>query len=162
PASGNASAPIVIRSYPGERAILDGSYGMAFTWSPSGDDWTTTVGVADPHMVSVDDHRLYRYKDCATFDAFTWGPGVCASGTTVKVHLPDGSSPNLHTMRISKRNTAFFVSGQSYVYFVDLTFQNYGCGANAKAIYLNDASDNLVQGCTFYNDDVGVGLKRAS
>ena len=40
-----------------------------------------------------------------------------------------------------------------------LTFRHYGLGDYAKAIYFNDASNNLVQGCTFAINDLGIGLK---
>ena len=43
-----------------------------------------------------------------------------------------------------------------------MTFRHYGNGDYAKAIYLNNASHNLIQGCIFANNDLGIGLKRAS
>ena len=51
---------------------------------------------------------------------------------------------------------------QNFIYFLNLTFRHYGLGSYAKAIYFNNASDNLVQGCTFAVNDLGIGLKRDS
>jgi parallel beta-helix repeat protein len=42
---------------------------------------------------------------------------------------------------------------------MNLTFRHYGQGDYAKAIYFNNASDNLVQGCTFAINDLGIGFK---
>jgi parallel beta-helix repeat protein len=64
-------------------------------------------------------------------------------------------------MLVSRYESAFYVE-QDHVYFVDLTFRHYGQGAYPKAIYLNNASDNLVQGCTFAANDLGIGIKRDS
>jgi hypothetical protein len=45
---------------------------------------------------------------------------------------------------------------------ITLTFRHYGRGSWAKAIYFNNANDNLVQGCTFAINDLGIGIKRTS
>jgi hypothetical protein len=79
----------------------------------------------------------------------------------VYVRLAGDANPNTATMNVSRYNYAFLVE-QSYTAFVDLTFRYYGQGSYAKAIYFNNASDNLVRGCTFAINDVGLGLKRDS
>jgi parallel beta-helix repeat protein len=64
-------------------------------------------------------------------------------------------------MVISRYNNCFYVE-QDYIYFLDLTFRHYGQGSSPKVIYLNNANDNLVRGCTFANNDLGIGIKRYS
>lgn len=51
---------------------------------------------------------------------------------------------------------------QDFIHFRRLTFRHYGQGEWAKAVYLDGASDNLVQGCTFAINDLGIGIKRES
>jgi len=163
PRSGTAGAPIVIRSYQGENAILDGADPAAFAWTAqSGGVYRTTVNVADPHLVTADDQRLLPYQSLSDLQNLIWGvPGFYASGTTVYARLAGDADPNGVVMAVSHYNYAFYVE-RDYIYFLDLTFRHYGQGSWAKAIYFNDANDNLVQGCTFAINDLGIGIKRAS
>ncbi len=163
PRSGSAAAPIVIRSYAGERAIFDGADPAAFTWTAQGGGvYRTTVNVADTHLVSANDQRLYPYASLADLQSLAWGiPGFYASGTTVYVRLAGDANPASQTMRVSRQNTAFTINDQ-HIAFVDLTFRNYGLADYAKALYFDTASDNLVQGSTFFNNDLGIGIKRES
>jgi hypothetical protein len=64
-------------------------------------------------------------------------------------------------MIVSRFNYAFSVE-QNFIDFINLTFRYYGQGDYAKALYFNNASDNLVQACTFAVNDLGIGLKRDS
>jgi hypothetical protein len=160
PRSGTASAPIVIRSAPGERAILDGADPGAFQWSSLGGGvYRTSLRAADPHVVIAGGQRLFPYQSADELRSLRWGvPGFRASGTSLDVHLAGGADPASMTMVIARYNNAFYVE-QNFVYFVDLTFRHYGGQDYAKAIYFLDGSDGLVQGCTFAGNDVGVGLK---
>ncbi len=163
PRSGSAGAPIVIQSYSGESAIFDGADPATFTWTAQGGGvYQTTVNVADTHLVSANDQRLYPYGSLSDLQSLAWSvPGFFVSGTTVYVRLAGDANPNGQTMRVSRFNTAFTVD-DSFIDFVNLTFRNYGLGQYAKALYLNNASDNLIQGSTFFNNDLGIGLKRDS
>ena len=163
PRSGTAGAPIVIRGYYGETAILDGADPAAFAWTDQGGGvYRTTVNVADPHLVTANGQRLLPYQSLPDLQNLIWGvPGFYASGTTVYVRLAGDTDPNGVNMAVSRYNYAFYVE-QDYVYFLHLTFRHYGQGSWAKAIYFNNANDNLVQGCTFAINDLGIGIKRAS
>ena len=163
PRSGTAGAPIVIRGYQGENAILDGADPDTFAWTAEGGGmYRTTVNVADPHLVTANGQRLLPYQSLSDLQNLIWGiPGFYASGTTVYVRLAGDADPNGVGMKVSRYNYAFYVE-QDYIYFLDLTFRHYGQGSWAKAIYFNNANDNLVQGCTFAINDLGVGIKRAS
>jgi hypothetical protein len=163
PRSGSSGSPIVLRSYPGETAILDGSDPETFTWTAQGGGvYRTTVNLADPHLVVANGQRLYPYQTLADLQSLTWGiPGFYASGTSVYVRLAGDANPNSATINVSCYNNAFLVQ-QNNVAFVDLTFRYYGQADYAKAIYFNNANDNLVRGCTFAINDSGIGLKRAS
>jgi hypothetical protein len=163
PRSGTAGAPIVIRGYDGETAILDGADPATFTWTDqSGGVYRTTVNVADPHLVTADGQRLLPYQSLSDLQNLIWDtPGFYADGTTVYVRLAGDADPNGAEMNVSRYNYAFYVE-QDYIYFLDLTFRHYGQGSWAKAIYFNNADNNLVQRCTFAINDLGIGIKRAS
>lgn len=163
PRSGEQGSAIVIRAHDGETPILDGGDPSTFTWTHQGGGvYHTTVNVADPHLVTADGERLYPYGSLSDLEGLSWGiPGFYAAGTTVYVRLAGDADPNTAEMVVSRHNHAFYVE-QDFIYFLDLTFRHYGQGDWAKAIYFNNASDNLVQGCTFSVNDLGIGLKRES
>jgi hypothetical protein len=163
PRSGAAGAPILVRGYESETAVLDGADPGSFTWvAQGGGVYHTTVNVADTHLVAPNGKRLYPYQSLADLQNLIWDePGFYADGTSLYVRLAGGADPNGATMVVSRYNNAFYVE-QDYVYFMDLTFRHYGQGSWAKAIYFNNASHNLVQGCTFAVNDLGIGLKRES
>ena len=163
PRSGVAGAPILIRGYMGETAILDGSDPATFSWiAQGGGVYRATVNVGDPHLIMANGQRLYPYQTLADLQSLAWGiPGFYANGTSVYVRLAGDANPNSAAMIVSRFNTAFTVE-QNFIYFTNLTFRYYGQGSYAKALYFNNASDNLVQGCTFAVNDLGIGLKRDS
>ena len=166
PRSGTAGHPVQIRGYPGEKPILDGSdpASNVFQWSPYQKGvYMTTVNVADTHYVMVDGLRLFPYDDLTDLENLSRDnmPGFYNSGTTLYVHLTGDRDPGTAVMVISRYNNCFHVE-QDHIYFLNLTFRYYGQGDWAKVIYLNNASDNLIQGCLFANNDLGIGIKRYS
>ncbi len=163
PRSGTANAPIVIRGYTGESAVLDGGDPSTFAWTAQGGGvYRTTVNTANTHLVIANGERLYPYESLSDLQNLVWGmPGFYADGTSVYVRLAGDANPNSATMVVSRYNHAFFVE-QDFIYFSNLTLRYYGQGSYAKAFYFNNASDNLVQNCTFAINDLGIGIKRDS
>ena len=164
PHSGSQGAPIVIRGYNDEAAVLDGADQNTFTWTHSNSGvYTTTANETGVHLVLADGKRLFPYTSLDNLAALSWDntPGFYQDGTTLHVHLLNDKDPNSASMVISHYENAFTVE-QDYIYFLDLTFKHYGRGSYPKVIYMNNASDNLVQGCSFINNDLGVGIKRES
>jgi hypothetical protein len=163
PRSGEDGAPITIVGYDGEQTILDGADPDVFTWTPQGGGvYQTTVNVGDPHLVTAAGERLYPYGSLSDLQSLIWDtPGFYAEGTSLYVRLAADADPNGVEMVVSRHNHAFYV-GQDFIHLRDLTFRHYGQGDWAKAVYLDGASDNLVQGCTFAVNDLGIGIKRAS
>lgn len=163
PYSGTAGAPIVVRGNSGEVAVLDGGDPATFAWTAQGGGvYHTTINTLDPHLVTAGGQRLLPYQSLSDLHTLVWDtPGFYAEDTNLYVHLAGGVDPGGTAMIVSRYNYAFYVE-QDYIYFLDLTFRHYGQGSYAKAIYFSNASDNLVQGCTFAINDLGIGLKRDS
>jgi hypothetical protein len=164
--SGTAGAPIVIRAYDGETAALDGADpdSATFPWVHLGGGiYRTTVNVPGTHLVTADGDRLFPYQSLAGLQNLSHGgtPGFYGDDTTLYVHLAGDADPNGAAMIVSRREYAFYVE-QDYIYFLNLTFRHYGQGDYPKAVYFYDASDNLVQGCTFAANDLGIGIKYGS
>ncbi len=167
PRSGTSGSPIMIRSYAGETAILDGADPATFAWVNQGNGvYLTTVNTKDPHVVLANGQRLFPYDNLTDLQTLSRGntPGFWVDDyddTSLYVHLAGDTNPNAAEMRVSRYNHAFTIE-QDFIYILDLTFQTYGQGSYAKAIYFNNANDNLVQGCTFASNDLGIGIKRIS
>jgi len=164
PRSGTSGAPIVVKGYPGETAILDGADPAMFTWTNQGGGvWSTTVNASDPHLVLSNGQRLYPYQNLSDLQNLIWGiPGFYANGTSLYAHLAGDANPSTTMMVVSRYEGAFHVDGRSFIYFLNLTFRHYGLGSYGKAIYFDNANDNLVQACTFAINDLGIGIKRDS
>jgi hypothetical protein len=162
--SGSNGSPIVIRAADGEAPILDGSDPQDFFWIHEGGGvYSTTVNVADTHLVAADGERLYPYQNLADLQSLSWGiPGFLADGTTLKVHLAGNADPNPMDMRVSRFNSGFIVDSADHIAMIGLTFRYYGQGQWAKAVYFNGSSDCLVRDCTFELCDLGIGLKRGA
>jgi parallel beta-helix repeat protein len=163
PRSGLPGAPIMIKSYPNETAVMDGADPATFSWTHwGGGVYQTPINGGGPHLVMAGGERLYPYQNLAGLQSLSWGiPGFYTSGATLYVRLAGNADPTGVTMEVSRYNHAFYIE-RDYIYFSDLTFRHYGQGSYAKAIYFNNASDNLVQNCTFAVNDLGIGIKRAS
>ncbi len=164
PRSGSSGSPIVIRAGDGESPILDGSDPQDFVWLHEGDGvYSTTVNVAGTHLVAAEGERLYPYQSATDLQSLSWGiPGFFADGTTLKVHLTGNTDPNPLEMRVSRYNSGFIVDSVDHIFIIGLTFQYYGRGQWAKAIYLNGSSDCLVRDCRFEVCDLGIGIKRGA
>lgn len=159
PHSGTTNAPIVIRGFAGETAILDGADPATFSWiSQGGGVWRTSVNVADTHLMTANGNRLYPYQNLADLQTLKWGiPGFYVNGTTVYVRLSGNANPNSTQIAVSRESHAFWIE-QDFIYILDLTFRHYGQGQNQKVIQLLNASNSLVQGSTFGINDLGISI----
>lgn len=125
-------APIVIRGYDGETAVLDGADpdSATLTWIHHGGGvHRTVVNVAGTHLVTANGDRLFPYDDLTDLQYLSRDntPGFYADGTALYVHLAEGADPSSATMIVSRYGNAFTVE-QDYIYFLNLTFRHYGQG----------------------------------
>jgi hypothetical protein len=159
--AGTPEAPIVLRAAAGEAAILDGADPVTFAWTGEGGGvYRTTVNVAAPHLVLAGGQRLFPYASLAELQALAAGvPGFFGDGTTLRVRLAGDADPATQVMVVSRFNTAIHVTHDAVV-LSGLVLRHYGLGAYAKALYVDGASDVRVTGCTFADNDLGIGIKR--
>lgn len=164
PRSGTATDPIVIRGADSADVWLDGSDPTPFSWTHAGNGvYQTILNSPDTHLVIVDNERIYPYQSYSDMENLIWGlSGFYCNGTSLAVKLLDQSSPAAHSTIISRHNQAFYVNGRDYLSFKGLGFRYYGCASYAKAIYLNNASNTVIDGCDFQMNDLGIGIKRDS
>ncbi|MEZ4711198.1 MAG: hypothetical protein R3A44_28630 [Caldilineaceae bacterium] len=83
PRSGAAGAPIIIRSYPGEEAVLDGADPTPHPWTALGGGvYYTDLNLADTHLVAANELRLFPYADLAALQNLSWQlPGFLWRGS---------------------------------------------------------------------------------
>ncbi|MCP4676443.1 MAG: hypothetical protein GY854_13205, partial [Deltaproteobacteria bacterium] len=163
PHSGDADAPILIRALSKGNAVLDGGDPTTYTWKNNGDGvYHSAVDPRDTQLVLADGERLYPYASLTELRNLSYGiSGFRSEGNDVYIHLTGDADPNDAAIIVSRYNNAFTVEND-FIRFRDLLFRHYGQGSFAKALYLNNANDILVKGCTFAVNDLGVGLKRES
>lgn len=163
PRSGMPDAPIVIRSHTNERAILDGADPKQTGWvAIGGGVFRSSSAVADTKLVIADSVRLYPYPTLADLQTLPWGiPGFYTDGADLYVHLASDTDPNTVAMNVSRYTYGINVQ-HDYIYLENLTFRHYGAIPSSRAITFKDASNNLVHGCTFAFNMMGIHIKDQS
>ncbi|HXV98951.1 MAG TPA: right-handed parallel beta-helix repeat-containing protein [Anaerolineae bacterium] len=163
PRSGAPGAPIVIRGYSNEEAVLDGADPAPLTWAAAGAGvYATGTNVQEIGLVTANGARLYPYPDLASLQTLSWNiPGFYADGQSLYLHLAGNADPNNAVIVVSRYNRGFEVE-KDYIYFLNLTFRHYGQGSEARAIYFKNASDNLVQDSNFAINNGGIAIREES
>ncbi|MEZ4706365.1 MAG: hypothetical protein R3A44_04125, partial [Caldilineaceae bacterium] len=126
PRAGEAGAPIIIRSYPGEAAVLDGADPAPHSWTALGGGvYYTELALADTHLVAANGRRLYPYADLAALQNLSWQlPGFYIEGQRLYVHLDSDADPADVAISISRFNRGFNIK-TDYIYFLNLTFRHF-------------------------------------
>lgn len=163
PRSGEPQAPIVLRSYPGEEAVLDGADPTPRQWvAQGGGVYSTDVALTNTRLVAANGQRLYPYTDLASLQNLSWQlPGYYIEDQRLYVRLDVDADPNNASMVISRFNRGFTIRND-YIYFVDLTFRHFGQENETRALFFDDANHNLVQGSTFFMNNGGMTIQGVS
>ncbi len=163
PVSGTADQPIVFRGETG--ATLDGADGAiaaGVAWSgPASGVYSIAPGFATGH-VTTELGRLFRYDGLVDLQTLPAGPpgGFWFDGTTLRVKLSDGSSPETHTMHVARFENGFYLNGRSQVRIENLEIRHYGAGDYGKGVYLRFSSDCAVRGSAIHEiGAAGVWIK---
>ena len=181
--SGTAASNIVIRSAPGEHAVLDGTL-TTFnpTWTPvSGQPNTYQTAVTyQPSYAFYNGEHLYRYSTLNDFNTNKWGTdgGYFADGFQMFARLPDGQSaqfnsetgqytlPNFRIPNPLHSKAITLGSSASYVRIDGIEFAHYGRQSSdlvpSSAVYIEGGDYNVIQNCDFHEVGIGVSIKNAA
>jgi hypothetical protein len=166
PRSGTATQPIVIRSAPGEQAVLDGTdpaFSPTFTVHNAAGGVYKTPTTATPINAYVDGEHLFRYKTLADLEANKWNAaGYYADGTNLYVRFPDGNAPDEHTVTLPKHSTGLTLENKNHIQIRDLEIAYFGSGSFQRGIYIDGGDNNLIDGCDIHHTNIGVAFKRAA
>ena len=164
-ASGTAEAPIVIRSMPGQTAVLDGTDP---TFQPI---WERVDGEAglyrtpcavQPTNAYLDGGQLFHYRLLEDLRAKRWDQpaGYAVDGRHLYVRFPDGAPPGKHRVTIPRYTTGLTLNRRKHVHVIGLTFCYFGFGTYHRGIHLDGSDYVMVDRCQFHHTGIGVTLKR--
>ena len=121
PRSGAPGAPIVVRGYSNEEAVLDGADPAPLTWTAAGAGiYATSTNIQEIGLVTANGARLYPYSDLASLQTLSWNiPGFYTDGQSLYLHLAGGADPNNAVIVVSRYNRGFEVE-KDYIYFLNL------------------------------------------
>jgi hypothetical protein len=158
--SGTPDLPIMVQSYPGEQAVLDGAEQEPLTWvSEEAGIYSARVMDSKTNTVFADDQRLYPYKTLEDLQQLIWNlPGYAMQGNQIFVHLTDGLDPSAARMAISRYPHALWIEGD-YVYVMDLSFQHYSEDRYQQGAVHLSGSNGLVEGNNFAQTFSGVAVE---
>jgi parallel beta-helix repeat protein len=164
PASGTATNPIVIRSAPGEHAVLSGvdpSFSPAFVVHDGPANVYKTPLATQPMNAYVNGEHMFRYETLADLVSEKWDVpgGYYADGSDLYVRFPNGDAPGAHTVTVPKHTTGITLEHKSNIQIRDLEVAYYGLDAFHRGIYINGGDYNLVDGCDLHHNGIGVALK---
>ncbi len=180
--SGTPDAPVVLRSAPGETAILDGSDPALLNaeWSelsPQVYQHSSRHDVRNVSLKRLVDGKMLRAYRMATAEEVVQASSVFADkshtftelsiqaayasdGSVITIRIPAGSSIKDYAVYVSRSNHALRIDRKNHIQIHGLTFAHYGAGDYSRAIILNDSSDVVVQNCRFHYNNTGINLKR--
>ena len=167
PRSGTAGAPIVIENAPGERPILNGA-DASFTPSWSVHDVSAHVYKAPctviPQNAYLNGGQFFHYPDLASLLNSPWVQpgGYFTDGTYLYARFPDNGAPGTNVVTLPARTTCLTLDGISNWQVRGIEFCFYGLDEFHRAIYINNGNSNVIDGCFFRQNGIGVALKRSS
>jgi hypothetical protein len=165
PISGTEHAPVVVRSAPGQAAILDGTDpAFSTTWTPvSGTaDLYRTPCETSPTNAYLNGGQLFHFRALKDLAAGRWKQevGYALKDGFLYVRFPRGTSPEKHRVTIPRFTTGLTLTRRAHVHIIGLEFCYYGAGTYHRGIHLERSDHVLIDRCSFHHTGVGVTLKR--
>ncbi len=180
---GNEAAPLIVRAYPGERVVLDGSDQGALAasaWQAEeagiyGYPFDSDVGCAS--VIGKHDGKVLRVFPVKTLDELRKRTINDPSGNQLggpfgklgieaaiffdgaRAHLWVPGPINDYEIHIPHWHRGINIDTRNSVKIEGLEFWHYGKGGYSTAIYARNANDLLIQKCTFVLDDCQIFLK---
>jgi hypothetical protein len=179
PAGGKAGAPVVIRNYNGERAVIDGAdpalvdaswqEGPAGTFSAPFEGHTWNVSVEERETGAY--YRLYplrtmdeltsRKSAGKTFPQLGFTGAYHCDGKRIHIVTP-GADISEYRVHAATRTRGIVAEGKSFVFMDGIEFRHFGKADYGSAVAITDGSENVIQDCAVYYTNTGVWVKGAS
>src|SRR5262249_15938665 len=117
-----------------------------------------------PQNAFLNRGQFFHYPDLASLLNSPWVQpgGYFADGTNLYARFPDSGAPGTNVVTIPARTTCLTLDGISNFQVRGIEFCFYGLAEFHRAIYINNGNSNVIDGCFFHQNGIGVALKRAS
>lgn len=160
---GESGKPLIIKSYPDEEVMFDGSEPEDLQWELSSDGiYTARITDTETNLVFAGDVRLYPYRNIEDLKNFRWNlPGYFLQGNTVYIHLNNNADPNGEPIFVSRYPHALWIGG-GYTYLLNISFRHYSENRFQQGAVHLASSDNLIQGNMFINTHRGIAVEANS
>ncbi len=180
PRSGEAGAPIVIRAWPGEAVVLDGSRPDlidAARWTDEGGgvyshafegqsqnlilrDRRSGERIRLAPLHTVDEVREGVVQDYGAFDALGLSGAYAWDGQTLFLRAPGPLAD--YDVHVGAATVGMRFDRKRHVYIDGLEFRHYGKEDYAGGVMVFDSSDVLIQNCRFTCVDTPIWVKMAT
>lgn len=174
---GKQDAPVVVRAYPGEKVILDGTDATLSdltTWQSDGAGILSIAcqgGYRAATIVRKTDKAAIRLFPVAelqhlqnkaipefgTFRELGIEGAVFCDGD--RIHITFQEPLDDYVVHVSRFDRGIVLDGRNHVQIDGLELNHYGQGESSCAIYVLNSSDVLIQNCAFRYDDSQIYAK---
>jgi hypothetical protein len=176
PRSGTATAPIVIRSAPGEHPVMDGRDTVMFTnftvYDAAKSIYSCPTTHPESRTIFYRGNHVYAYYSAwfssaqAAFNEMIANPYNAPYYGTVNagnfyIRCPNGAVPTASDSICLPIRSSAIVCSQKYIQIIGLEICYYANDQYSCAIMMNPGSYNLIDSCYFHHNIVGVQMKGA-
>jgi len=167
PRSGTATAPIIIQNAPGHRPVLSGlepSFSANWALYDAAAHVYRAPCTSIPQNAYLNGGQFFHYPGLPSLLNSPWVQpgGYFADGAYLYARFPDNAAPGTNSVTIPAHTTALTLDQKSNLQIRGLEFCYYGLNEFHRAIYIYRGSSNVVDGCFFHHNGIGVALKYAS